>query len=163
MHVCAYQRQKNVLCWRLLSTVIEQCRCTELQKERGILRFLGFSQPSPRCRFHITADSKPRRRRRHAPSVLQPCSHPKRTVLYQILLTQNKNRLEHCNIPSGEQDWINFSRASGAPVPLFASLFPLSPVGRPCHHTTARQVLANLRSVQMQLRHLDRRTAGDCK
>ncbi|KAL3044913.1 hypothetical protein OYC64_013228 [Pagothenia borchgrevinki] len=68
----------------------EQCRCTELQKERGILRFLGFSQPSPRCRFHITADSKPRRRRRHAPSVLQPCSHPKRTVLYQILLTQNK-------------------------------------------------------------------------
>ncbi|KAK9518012.1 hypothetical protein VZT92_023341 [Zoarces viviparus] len=40
------------------------CRCTELQKERGILRFPDFSQPSPLCRFHITADSKPRRRRR---------------------------------------------------------------------------------------------------
>ncbi|KAK5864863.1 hypothetical protein PBY51_016070 [Eleginops maclovinus] len=32
--------------------------CTELQKERGILRFLGFSQPSPRCRFHITVANR---------------------------------------------------------------------------------------------------------
>ncbi|GLD67285.1 pre-mRNA-splicing factor RBM22-like protein [Lates japonicus] len=38
---------------------MDHCRLTELQKERGILRFPDFSQSSPLCRFHITADSKP--------------------------------------------------------------------------------------------------------
>lgn len=91
MHVCAYQRQKKVLCWRLLSTVMGHCRHTELQKERGILRFPDFSQPSPLCRFHNTTDSKPRRRRRrHAPSVLQSRIHPDRPALPPIQLDAHK-------------------------------------------------------------------------
>lgn len=89
----AHIRDKNALLWRLLSTVMGHCRCTELQKERGILRFPDFSQPL--CRFHITADSKPRRRRRrrrrrHEPSVLQPRSHCSRPASSQIHLDSDK-------------------------------------------------------------------------
>lgn len=62
----------------------------ELQKERGILRFPDFSQPSPLCRFHNTTDGKPRRRRRHAPSVLQSRIHPNRPALSQIQLDAHK-------------------------------------------------------------------------
>ncbi|KAF1384625.1 hypothetical protein PFLUV_G00122150 [Perca fluviatilis] len=48
------------------------------------------AEPSPLCRFHITADSKPRRR--HAPSVLQSPNYPNRTVLLQIRLDSNEVR-----------------------------------------------------------------------
>lgn len=92
MHVCAYQRQKNALHWRLLSTVMGHCRCTELQKERGILRFPDFSEPL--CRFHITTDSKARRRR-HAPSVLQARSHCSRPTLSQIHLDSRDGEQLH--------------------------------------------------------------------
>lgn len=90
MRVCAYQRQDNVLCWRLLSTVMGHCRHTELQKERGILRFPDFSLPSPPRRFHNTTDSEPRRRRRHAPGVLPPRVHPRRAASPRIQLDAHK-------------------------------------------------------------------------
>lgn len=89
MYTCMrISRDKNAPYWRPLSTVMGHCGCTELQKERGILRFPDFSQPSPLCRFHITADSKPRRR--HARSVPQPRIHSSRTVLSQIHLDPDK-------------------------------------------------------------------------
>lgn len=89
------RRQNNALRWRLLSTDMGHRLCTELQKEReierrgrrrwwwwwvgegGTLRFPDFSQPSPLCRFHSTADSEARRRRRrrHAPCVPQSRIH----------------------------------------------------------------------------------------
>lgn len=104
------RRQKNALRWRLLSTDMGHRLCTELQKERdieegeeeevgragegGTLRFPDFSQPSPLCRFHSTADSEARRRRRrrrHAPCVpqsrihfTQPASPHTRTDLDEV-------------------------------------------------------------------------------
>ncbi len=103
MRISETRKKKNAPRWRLLSTVMGHCRSTELQKERGILRFPDFSQPSPLCCFHITADSKARRRRRrrrHAPSVLQPRIHSSWPAVSQIHLdpgevsksTQHKSR-----------------------------------------------------------------------
>ncbi|KAM7417747.1 hypothetical protein PAMA_017408 [Pampus argenteus] len=69
-------------------------RRTELQKDRGFLRFPDFSQPSPLCRFHITADSKPRRRRRrHAPGLLQPPHSPQPACGVPNELVSDKARL----------------------------------------------------------------------
>ncbi|KAK2849210.1 hypothetical protein Q5P01_009044 [Channa striata] len=67
-------------------------RHTELQKERGILRFPDFSQPSPLCRFHNTTDSTPRRPRRHAASVLRSRVHPGRPAWSQTHLGSDKVR-----------------------------------------------------------------------
>lgn len=54
--------RKNAPRWRLLTTVMGYCLCTELQK-RGSFSHFPISPSRVRsARFHITADSKPRRR-----------------------------------------------------------------------------------------------------
>lgn len=56
------RRRKNAPRWRLLTTVMGYCLCTELQ-ERGSFSHFPISPSRVRsARFHITADSKPRRR-----------------------------------------------------------------------------------------------------
>lgn len=81
---------KKALRWRLLSTDMGHRQLVELQKERGILRFPDFSQPSPPWRFHNTTDSEPRRRRRHVPIVLRFRVHPSRPALSPIRLDSDK-------------------------------------------------------------------------
>ncbi|KAK7922806.1 hypothetical protein WMY93_009708 [Mugilogobius chulae] len=53
--------------WRPLSTIMDHCWSTELQKERAFSDFPTASQRSELCRCsHITADRKARQRRRVA-------------------------------------------------------------------------------------------------